>query len=191
MKSAKTTVVVLLSLLFVVWTAGALYGQSLADLARQQRARSGKEPPKSGKVFTNEDVSSATPSSPTSATAPATESQAGQQAAAAGETKPAAEPQKTEAELEKEYRDKFAKLREDQDFAERKVDVMQRELNLMQQQYYSDPNVALREQNTREEINKRTADIDAQKAAVEKAKQAIADLEEELRRKNLPAGWAR
>ncbi len=68
---------------------------------------------------------------------------------------------------------------------------MQRELNLAQQQFYSDPNVALREQYGREDINKRTADIEAQKATVEKAKQAISNLEDELRAKSLPAGWAR
>ena len=68
---------------------------------------------------------------------------------------------------------------------------MQRELNLMQVQYYSDPNVALREQNTRGEINQRIQEIEAQKGTIEKAKQAVADLEEELRRKNLPPGWAR
>ena len=68
---------------------------------------------------------------------------------------------------------------------------MQRELNLMQQQYYPDPQIALQQQYSREDINKRNADIEVQKANVEKAKQAIADFEDELRQKSLPAGWAR
>ena len=44
---------------------------------------------------------------------------------------------------------------------------------------------------TRSNINKRVQEIETQKGAVEKAKQAIAALEEELRVKGLPAGWAR
>ena len=99
--------------------------------------------------------------------------------------------EKSAAEIEKEYRDKAAKLAENVAFEERRLDVLQRDLNLTQQQYYSDPNVALREQYSRADINKRTAEIEAQKATVEKAKQAVTDLEEELRKKSLPAGWAR
>jgi hypothetical protein len=61
----------------------------------------------------------------------------------------------------------------------------------MQQQYYPDPQMALQQQYSRDDINKRTADIETQKANVEKAKQAITDLEDELRQKGLPPGWAR
>jgi len=167
--------------------AGA-QAQSLADLARQQRAKKQQEP-KGGKVFTNEDIPAPTLAG-TPPSQPAGEAPAGAPATAEG-AQPAAATQKSPEELEKEYRDKFTKLREDQTLEERRLDVMQRELNLAQQQVYSDPNVALREQYGREEINKRTGEIETQKAAVEKAKQAVADLEEELRTKSLPAGWAR
>ena len=168
--------------------AGA-QAQSLADLARQQRAKKHQEP-KGGKVFTNEDIPAPTLSAAPTPAQPAGETPAGAPATAEG-AQPAAATQKSPEELEKEYRDKFTKLREDQTLEERRLDVMQRELNLAQQQVYSDPNVALREQYGREEINKRTGEIETQKAAVEKAKQAVADLEEELRTKSLPAGWAR
>jgi len=173
--------------------AGAAYGQSLADLARQERAKR-KQEPKAAKVYTNADIPAPTlAGAPPEAAAPPEAEGVKKEAPKPGaEGAPAAKAaEKTPAELEKEYRDKFAKLREDQDLEARKLDVMQRELNLMQQQYYTDPNEALREQYTRDEINKRTADIEKQKAVVEKAKQAVADLEEELRTKGLPAGWAR
>ena len=95
------------------------------------------------------------------------------------------------AKLEKEYRDKFKALRDDLAYQQQKLDVMQRELNLMQTQYYSDPNVAMREQTFRGQINQRTQEIEQQKGNVDKAQKAIADLEEELRKNGLPAGWAR
>lgn len=86
---------------------------------------------------------------------------------------------------------KFAELKENLSLEERKLDILQRELNLMQNQYYSDPQVALMQETTRSNINTRIAEIETQKGVVEKAKQAIAALEDELRVKGLPAGWAR
>ena len=197
-----------------------LFGQSLADLARQERARKSQEK-KPGKVFTNDDIPS-TPSITTSAppkegaaknaeaegtasaegkegTAPAE----GKAAEGKGEANGTAEGKPKEAEkpkeeagpdmakLEKEYRDKFKQLRERLTYEQQRLDVMQRELNLMQTQYYSDPNVAMREQTFRGQINQRTQDIETQKGNVDKAQKAIADLEEELRKKGLPSGWAR
>ena len=186
---ARKPMFALIALVTALLAAGAAYGQSLADLARQSRAKKSQEA-KTGKVFTNDNLPAPTLAAP--ATAPADAPTPGEtgEATAAKDEPPAAAAAPSQADLEKEYRDKFAKLKEDQTLEERKLDVMQRELNLMQQQYYSDPNVALREQNTRAEINTRTADLETQKAAVEKAKQAIADLEEELRQKGLPPGWS-
>ncbi|MBI4460572.1 MAG: hypothetical protein HY648_11010 [Acidobacteria bacterium] len=175
-----------------------LYSQSLADLARQERERKAQE--RDGKVYTNEDVRQLPPSSPLPSSPAAPAQEGGRSAAPAGEAAGAAEkaPEKTaedqekaKAALEKEYRERFAQLRERLSFEEQKLNVMQRELNLMQMQFYSDPNVALREQTFRGEINTRTTDIETQKQAVEKAKEAITDLEEELRKKDLPPGWAR
>ena len=194
MKQNNKPVQVLLTLLLGAFLLSPLYGQSVADLARQERARKGQER-KAGKVFTNEDIRAAT----IGGEAPAASAPAEQAAATtatgkapeAGEAKPGPTDATAQAALEKEYREKFAKLREQVTYEEKKLDVLQRELNLMQMQYYSDPNVALRELNTRGEINQRIQEIEAQKGTIEKAKQAVADLEEELRRKNLPPGWAR
>jgi hypothetical protein len=163
----------------------ASQAQSLADLARQERA---KKASKTTKEYTNDDIPQATLSS-----APATKPDAAKEGAAKPEdaAKKGGEEEKKPEEVEKEYRDKAAKLKENLDMEARRLDVMQRELNLTQQQYYSDPNVALREQYSREDINKRTEEITKQQEAVDKAKQAISDLEDELRKKNLPPGWAR
>ena len=191
------TVLTLLSLWMAFLFAVPAPAQSLAELARQTRAKKGQAPP-TGKVFTNDSIPPATisgaPAAPAAAPSPAAApgagaaAQEGQAAAAEGA---AASEEPTLAELEKEYRDKFAALKEHLDTEERRLDVLQRELNLAQQQFYSDPNVAMREQYSREEINKRMEEIETQKVTVEKAKQEIADLETELRQKSLPPGWAR
>ena len=68
---------------------------------------------------------------------------------------------------------------------------MQRELNLAQVQYYSNPDQAMREQQSRGEINKMTADVEKQRAAVDTAKKAIETLQEEARRANVPPGAVR
>ncbi|OFV99269.1 MAG: hypothetical protein A3H28_02740 [Acidobacteria bacterium RIFCSPLOWO2_02_FULL_61_28] len=193
--------------------AAALYGQSVVDMARQTRSRkSGAS--QTGRVFTNENVARSAPAPTTPAPptpAPAAPATAGAARPAAGQApgaapaaatgQPPAQPaagappsqpqQKSEAELEKEYREKFAQLREALALEEKKADVMQRELNLMQNQFYTNPQDTLMQEATRSNINTRMQEIEAQKANVEKAKQAVAALEEELRVKGLPAGWAR
>ena len=194
-----------------VFFAAALYGQSVVDMARQTRSRkSGAS--QTGRVFTNENVARSAPAPTTPAPAtPAPAAPAAGAARPAGQApgaapaappgQPPAQPaagapasppqQKSEAELEKEYRDKFAQLREALALEERKADVLQRELNLMQNQFYTNPQDTLMQETTRSNINARMQEIEAQKANVEKAKQAVAALEEELRVKGLPPGWAR
>ena len=198
----------------VLFFASTLIGQSLADLARQERARKGQID-SAGRVFTNDDIPGASSRpAPVSSPAPTDSAASGVKEVQEGtpsdagttasgmekgpttpgdkpDAKPAKSPEEIRAALEKEYRDKFAKLREAQAYEEKKLDVIQREMNLMQTQYYSDPNVALREQTFRGQINERTQEIEQQKATVEKAKQSISNLEDELRKKNLPPGWAR
>ena len=187
MNSVYRPALTLISLWMAFFIAAPAQAQSLAELARQERARKKIAPPQVGKVFTNEDIP---PATITGAPGAATQPAPADGGAAAGEgAAEAKEP--TLAELEKDYRNRFAELRKNVDTEARRLDVLQRELNLAQQQFYSDPNVALREQYNRAEINKRMEDIETQKATVEKAKQAIADLEDELRKKNLPPGWAR
>jgi hypothetical protein len=171
-------------------TGRAVGAQSLGDLSRQERA---KKAAKTSKEFTNDNL----PKAQLAGAAPAADAAAPAGAAATSADGKPAEAAKDGAaapkpeELEKQYREKAAKLQDDVNQEERRLDLLQRELNLTQQQYYSDPNIALREQNTRADINKRTEEIEKQRAVVDKAKQAITDLEDELRKKQLPAGWAR
>lgn len=204
---------VLLGIVFL----GTLFSQSLGDLAKQQRARVSRDGG-TGKVFTNDDIDARrsghgeTAAVESSDTVKGAEAKEGESAAGEGKDKAdsktakgekdskSPEASKTDAKqasadrdaaLEKQYRDRFAKLRDAEALAKDKLDVMQRELNLMQTQYYSDPDEALREQTFRTQINDRTEAIKQQQETVEKATQAIADFQEELRKAGLPPGWAR
>ena len=176
--------IALLALGFLISAeAGA---QSLGEAARKVRAEKQKAP-KATRVFTNDNMPKQGGLSTTHVPEPP-EPAKGKEAEAKGAE--AKEQKKDMAEEEKEWRAKFAKLYDELKYEEKKLDVLQRELNLAQIQNFSDPNVALREQYQRTEITKRTQEIESQKQAVERVKKSIADLEEELRRKSLPARWA-
>jgi len=169
-------------------TAGlaGLQAQSLGDAARRIRAqRSGATKAKADRVYTNENLPRNTSISVIGGTEPV----AATKSVAAGAAPAASSADAAKAE-ETAWKAKFAKARGDLAAEERRLDTLQRELNLAQIQAYSDPNQANREAFSRNELNKRTAEIDQQKQLVEAAKKVVADLEEELRKKGLPSGWA-
>ena len=99
--------------------------------------------------------------------------------AAADKTKTAAPrakkpPVKDEAYWRKTFADANKKLADDA----HELDILQREYNLKQQQYYSDPNTAMKEEYTRQDLNDTKAKIDDKTAAVAEDKQDISDLED-------------
>lgn len=71
------------------------------------------------------------------------------------------------------------------------LEVMQRELGVLDVQYYNDPVKAMQQQLSREDINKKTADIDAKKKQIADDQQAIDDAEDDLRKAGGDPGWAR
>lgn len=193
--------------------AAVVCAQSLGEAARQARAKKGvAKPAKASRVFTNENLprEGGLSTSDTGAVPKAKAEEQAKEGAAKegeakaegkegekkaegkeGEKKAEGEAAKPTAEVEKEYREKAAKLRDALATEERKLDVLQREFNLAGVQHYSDPNRAMNEQFSRNELNTRQAEIDKQKATVEAARRAFSSLEDELRKKNLPPGWAR
>jgi hypothetical protein len=150
---------------------------SLAEAARKAREKA-KTEPANIKSFTNDDLSSIRGNGiSTVGAAPGTQ--------AAAQTKPTTEPKKDEAYWRKRFADARLKL----SIAQKELDVMQKELNTLDLQYYSDPNKALQQQYSRDDINAKTAKIDAKKQEVAQLQQAIDDLTEELRQSGSPAGW--
>lgn len=168
---------------------------SLAELARKARAQKAAAP-KAKRVFDNDNLPH--DSILVSEVGPAPAAKAGEK----GETKegeakpgaaekpaaPAADKAKPK-EDEGVWRARFAKLRQNLDTEKRRLDVLQRELNLAQVQSYADPNQAMREQFSRSEINKRTAELDTQKQAVAAAQKALDDALDEARKKDIPPAW--
>jgi hypothetical protein len=68
---------------------------------------------------------------------------------------------------------------------------LQRESEKSQVQYYSDPQKALMEQNTRKDINEKNAKIEQKKLEIANLKQQLDDMEVELRKSGGDPGWAR
>jgi len=159
-------------------------GDPVADAARKAREQQ-KTAPKPKKVYTDDDVKPATPSENAAANQPAGGAQAAPdngQGAAAGTAKN--DPETTWKKRFADQRDKIAA-------AEKELDVLQRELEKAQVQYYPDPQKALQQQYTRQDINDKNAKIDAKKQQIADLKQQLSDMEDELRKSGGDPGWAR
>ena len=162
---------------------------SVAEAARKARARR-KNPAKPSKVVTNDDLAPA-PFTPNSATAQ-TDSKG---AAATAQTQTTAaggagNNQASESD-ETRWRKRFAAAYKNLHQAEAELDVLQREWGKLQTQYYPDPQKALKEQNSRAEVNDHQQKIDAKKKEIEQLHQSITNLEEELRKAGGDRNWGR
>jgi hypothetical protein len=189
--------------LLIIFAASALFvraqdnaanpssqADSLGDAARKARAQK-KDSAKPAKVFTNEDMGSLKGTISVIGNLPAPDKTAEK----SDDKKPAngtdaKDAKKEEAKDETYWRPKFASARKTLANDSKELDVLQREFNLKQEQYSQDPNWTLHEQYSRADINKTQSEIDAKKQDVEKDKQAISDLEDELRKSEGDPGWA-
>jgi hypothetical protein len=170
---------------------------SVAEAARKARAEKKKEPA-AKHVWTDDNL----PKTPHEEPAAAGEGEAAAEAGAGEKAaeKPAgggADEEKKKAELEAKWRQRFADAHKKLDDDQKDLDLMQREYNLKREQYYSDPNTAMREQYNRygggrgPELDALQKKMEERKQDIEKDKQAISDLEDELRKAGLPPGWSR
>ncbi len=169
-------------------------GDPVADAARKAQEKK-KDAPKPKKVYTEDDISVKKSDISIVGTAPVQ----ADSSAASVQTNPAeakADPnakaqQKEDPNSEKAWRARFDALRTKIAAAEQELDVLQREENKADVQYYSDPTKALKEQYTREDINKKAAKIDAKQKQIAALKQQWDDLEDALRKAGGNPGWAR
>lgn len=160
---------------------------SLGDVARKTREE--KKPAKPAKVFTNDNIPTSGGLSLAAATPAASDKSGGDAAAAASASTDSSASSRSKDE--KEWRDKFAKLRQKLETDKQAVDVMQRELGTLSLQYYPDPNKAMQQQLSRDDINKKAAEIEAKKKEIAADQQAIDDAEDDLRKAGGDPGWAR
>jgi hypothetical protein len=155
----------------------------VADAARKAREDK-KTAPKPKKVFTDDDVKPAnSPASSNPSGTAATAAVGAQKETDAGQT---ADPN-GETAWRKRFKDQHDKI----DKAEKELDLLQREEEKAQVQYYTDPQKALTEQNTRKDINDKQAKIDAKKLEIAQLKLGLDDLEDQLRKSGGDPGWAR
>jgi hypothetical protein len=158
--------------------------QSLADLAREERARRANT--KSKYIVTTDLVKAAAPAATTQAK-PATEPD---KPAAESGTKPVG-PTDNKGRDEKWWRETFASARSDLKRSEDRMRVLQLELNRANRDYLQRSDVYNREMRIANEIISLNAQMDAERNNADTARRKIAELEEELRRSGGPAGWAR
>lgn len=184
----------LLCLSLIAATAAPLYAQSLADLSRKEedRRKTIKDP---SKVYTNKDLGNVPP-------APAAEPAPALKPDQATEADKAGEPSKADKGKDKdEAKDKTVK---DQAYWSNRLKALQTQLD--RDQEFSDALQTRISSLTTDFVNrddpaqravisatrdKAVAELERLKLAIEKDKQAIADLQEEARRAGVPPGWLR
>jgi hypothetical protein len=194
------------ALLFSPNCLRALHAQeSVADAARKAQAEK-KPSAKSATVFTNDNIDTVkgtvnvvgeTPAPPADKTTtaqdktktPPTDDKT--KAAADDKTKAGPADDKTAPTKDEAYwRTTFADARKKLADDAHELDILQREYNLKQQQYYNDPNTAMKEQYSRQDLTDTKTKIDEKTAAVAQDKQAISDLEDALRQAGGEPGWS-
>lgn len=163
----------------------------MAEAARKAREQK-KTEPKPKKVYTDDDFRPA-PTAESSAKA-SSAAQAGKegaeetgQVAAKGEKKDEAPAE----DQEKKWRARFKEMHGKIAQAEQELSILQRELDKGQVQYYTDPQKAMEEQNSRKDIDEKTAKINGKKKEIGQLKQNLSDMEDELRKSGGDMGWSR
>jgi hypothetical protein len=163
-------------------------GDPVADAARKAR-QAKKDTPKPKRVYTDDDLKKSTPA-PDAASSSAPGSASGTTATtttqATGDASKTADPNGEAA-----WRKRFKDARDQIAKAEKELDILSRELEKAQLEYYPDPQKAMTQQNSRADINDKTAKIDAKKKEIAQMKQALDDLEDQLRKAGGDPGWAR
>ena len=186
-------------------TAMPVAAQSLADVARAEEARR-KAVKGQAKVYTNDTLRGADggaappPPPPASAPSPATPSVpatagtpapggASQPGTSAG-SKPAAPAAADTAKGEKYWRDRVAGARDALSRSQTFADALQSQINALYTEFVNmdDP---LQRSVIEQKRLAAIAEQDRVKADIVKQTKAIADIEDEARRANVPAGWLR
>jgi hypothetical protein len=155
---------------------------SVAEAARKAREKAKANAAPAKKTYTNDNVS-ALRVNEISVLAP--------NANQVKDTAPDAAPKSAEPKKDETYwRKRFAEARAKLEIAQKELEISQRELNLLQTQYYADPNKALQQQLSRDDINTKTAKVDEMKQKVADLTQGIEDMKDEMRQAGGLPGWA-
>lgn len=165
-----------------------LAGQTLADVAKKEEERR-KNVKSSGKTYTNKDLGSLPPGTPAPPPAPTPAAAATDASATKDkETEKSGEkePVKDQAYWSGRMKELQTQLQRDQTY----VDAMQTRVNSLATDFVNRDDPAQRGALASER-QKVLGELDRLKKQIEAEKKAIADLEEEARRANVPPGWLR
>jgi hypothetical protein len=165
-----------------------LAGQTLADVAKKEEERR-KTVKATGKTYTNKDLGSLPPGTPAPPPAPTPAAAAADASAAKDkETEKSGEkePVKDQAYWSGRMKELQTQLQRDQTY----VDAMQTRVNSLATDFVNRDDPAQRGALASER-QKVLGELDRLKKQIEAEKKAIADLEEEARRANVPPGWLR
>ena len=170
-------------------------GDPVADAARKAREAK-KDAPKPKKVYTDDDIKRSAPEPIATPPAPAGNASgatAGTPAGAAATTAQGAgeATKKEDPNSEAAWRKRFQEQHDKIDKVEKEIDVLQREIARAQTQYYADPQKAVKEQNSRTEINDKLSKLEGKRKELGELQQGLTDLEDQLRKSGGNPGWAR
>ena len=175
----------------LVMSASIASAQALGDIAKKEEARR-KDMKAPGKVYTNGDLRSEPGSTPAPAPAP----QAG---AAAAQVPPSGvqppkegdKPATDEAKKdEASWKARVAKARDDLQRAQTFADALQSRINALTTDFAARSDPAQRSVIGTDR-QKALAELDRVKKEIAANTKAIADIQEEARKANVPAGWVR
>ena len=165
----------------------SVHGQTLADVAKKEEERR-KTVKGSGKTYTNKDLGALPPGTPP----PPAAKPAASTDAAAKETEKPAEPEKDKEPVKDQaywagrMKELQTQLQRDQTY----VDALQTRVNSLATDLVNRDDPAQRGMLAGER-QKALGELERLKKQIEATKKAIADLEEEARRANVPPGWLR
>jgi hypothetical protein len=156
--------------------------QSLADVARRERARQQRVQPKNKGIYTNATAAGGTAKPGTVAP--------GATAASAPVPKPSG-PANSQVHDEAYWREAFQKVRADIKRAEEKVQILEVKVNDLNTQLLRQSDIFNREGVLGPQITAAQKELDAAKEEVQQGRNKLATLELELQRSGGLPGWAR
>jgi hypothetical protein len=168
-------------------------GDPVADAARKAREQK-KIASRPKKVFTDDDVApkpAADVPAPSNVSPNPDKSDNGVAQGTTSVSKNGEAEKKEDPNSESAWRKRFAAQRRKIADAEEALGVLQREAEKADLQYYSDPQKAMNQQFTRQEINEKNDKIAAKKKEIADLKQQLNDMEEQLHSAGGDPGWAR
>lgn len=164
---------------------------SLGDVARQLKAKRGQTTQQPAKVITNDNLPVRPPEEENLPVSGDTSKSSGDASAAGSVASSTSAGGSSETRDENYYRREMGVRQGRLEKHRRQLDVLEKKLAQNQMQFYDDPNRTLQEEFSRADVTKLTQDIEKKKEEIKADEQALADLEDQLRRDGGHPGWLR